>query len=152
MKKFVFRPQVVLDRARDEEEQALQQMAGVQRELVEKDQEIARVADEHTTTLRAMTAAQQQTFEVEDIQRQRLHIDALNHLQMKLQDERALIQQRLDAAREALIEAMRKRQVLEKLRETHYTAYQKETQKQELQIMEDVKLPRLARERMENAM
>jgi flagellar protein FliJ len=152
MKKFVFRPQVVLDRARDEEEQALQQMAGVQRELVEKDQEIARVADEHTSTLQAMTAAQQQTFEVEDIQRQRLHIDALNHLQVKLRDERALIQQRLDAAREALIEAMRKRQVLEKLRETHYTAYQKETQKQELQIMEDVKLPRLARDRMENAM
>ena len=152
MKKFVFRPQVVLDRAREEEERLLQQMAAVQHEMVVKDRELARVKDERTATLQSMAAAQQQTFDVEDLQRQRLHIDALDHLQVKLQDERALIEQRLDAAREALVEGMRRRQVLEKLRETHYTAYMKEMEKQELQIMEDVKLPRLARERMENAM
>lgn len=150
MKKFIFRPQVVLDRAREEEERLLQQLASVQHEMLEKDREIARVADERKAALRAMATAQQQVFEVEELHRQRLHIDALDHRQAVLQDERTLIQQRLDAAREALIEGMRKRQVLEKLRETHYTAYLKEMEKQELQIMEDVKLPRLARERLEN--
>mgnify|MGYP001340718148 CR=1 FL=1 len=152
MKRFAFRPQVVLDRARDEEERLLQQLANVQIELIKKDRELAWVVDERTATLRAMTAAQQQTFEIEEIQRQRLHIDALDIRQVQLRDERALIQQRLDTAREALVEGMRKRQVLEKLRDTHYTAYMKEMEKQELQIMEDVKLPRLARERMEGAM
>ena len=53
------------------------------------------------------------------------------------------------AARQALVEAMRKRQLLEKLREKQYALYRKETERQELQTMEESVLPRLAREQAE---
>jgi len=152
MKKFVFRPQVVLDRTCEEEERLLLHMASIQHELAGKDHEIARTSGERKATLQVMTETQREHFDVEEVYQQRLHLDALDVLLARLHDERAAIQQRLDAARNAVIETMRKRKVLEKLRATHFAAYRKEVEKQELQVMEDAKLPQFARERMEKAM
>jgi len=94
-----------------------------------------------------MAATQQGPCDVDELRQRRLHLDALAATLKTLRDERTVVAQKLDIARVAVTEAMRKRQTLEKLRETQHSAYQKELEKQELQQMEETKLPRIAAER-----
>lgn len=151
MKPFIFRLQVVLDRALEEEDRLLRQMAEAQQALAEKEQEIQRTSETRSATLQAMTDTQQRSFDVDELTRQRLHLEGLAILLATLQEQHTLLLQRLDAARATLIESMRKRQVLEKLRDEQHAAYRKDIEAQELRHMEEVKLPRLARAIAERA-
>lgn len=151
MKRFTFRLQVVLDRAKDEEDVLLKAMAQEQAALARKEQEMAEQATRRRDTLSAMTEKQRTGCDVWELQQYRLHLDALATRLAQLDQECAAQAQRVEQARARVVEAMRKRQVLEKLREKQLTAYQRECDREELRNMEETTLPRLSRERAAEA-
>lgn len=147
MKKFAFRLQVVLDRARDAEEERLRQLALVQGELYRKEEEIRACADKRSALLAAMSTMQQGSFDPWELHQCHLHLDALAGMMKQLRQEYAQIEERVEAARQALVEAMRQRQLLEKLREKQLDEYRQAVAREELRTMEETTLPRLARAR-----
>ncbi len=151
MKRFVFRLQVVLDRALDEEQALLKQLAHEQCVLTAKEQEIAEQHARRSETMAGMADRQRAGCEIWELQHHRLHLDALAGTLARLEDERQRQEERVDAARATVVEAMRKRQVLEKLREKQLADYQRAVDREELRNMEEIMLPRLAREQAEDA-
>lgn len=63
MKKFAFRLQVVLDRARDAEEEKLRQLAATQAEKFHKEEEIRVCGEQRSALLVTMAAMQQGSFD-----------------------------------------------------------------------------------------
>lgn len=74
-----------------------------------------------------------------------LHLEALGNDLMELTTQRRELENRVAAKQRDLVEAMRKRQALEKLRDNQLKAYKKNIERLELQTMEEAVLPRLAR-------
>ncbi|HEX2949672.1 MAG TPA: hypothetical protein VHV83_08905, partial [Armatimonadota bacterium] len=117
MKKFTFRLQVVLDRALDEEEKQQQLLAKLRNELLAKEREISDVNCKREQTMGLVMHMQDGAFEAHQMHAAYLHLEGLGNDLADLATQRREIDGRVGAKQREVIEAMRKRQVLEKLRE-----------------------------------
>ena len=147
MKRFVFRLQVVLDRALEEEQELLKELAHEQYALTRQEQAIAEFITRRHGAREEMAEKQRTGCDVWELGQYRLHLDELANRLALLEDERKQQEARVEQARARVVEAMRKRQVLEKLREKQLNDYQETCAKEELRAMEETMLPRLERER-----
>lgn len=149
MKPFVFRLQIVLERAREEEEELLRRLALLRAEKTRKEEEMTAATAQRRQLMQTMAAMQQQSFDAWELHQCHMHLSALGDALEQLHRECAEIEERVLAAQQAVVEAMRKRQLLEKLRQKQYDTYRAAAERQELRAMEETTLPRRARERME---
>ena len=147
MKQFVFRFQIILDRARAEEDRSLLRLAGARQELKRKEGEIARHTEWRRDALAAMAERQQRSFEAWEMTQHRLRLDAVAKDLRCLDDERDALRHGVEDARASTVAAMRKRQALEKLRERQLADYRRAAERRELRAMEDAAHPLLARRR-----
>jgi flagellar FliJ protein len=146
MKRFNFRLQVVLDRALEEEEQQLLRLAEVQQQILEARRKLDAVEEARRHQLACMTEAQQASFDPLEMHARTLHLEDLGEQLARCREVLAGLERRAEQVMQDVIAAMRKRQVLEKLRDKQYADYCKEAERVELQTMEEAVLPRLARE------
>ena len=126
MKKYLFRLQVVLDRAVAEEEEQLLHLARIRREIVAKEQEIAINRDAHAQLLQHMARLQASVFDPRDLLVAIGHQEALANDVTRLRSERDAIDRRIAQQQHCVMEAMRKRQLLDKLREKQLDEYRRE--------------------------
>lgn len=146
MKKFVFRLQIVLDRALQQEEAKQLLLAQAQQLRALKEIEIERKHADRQEMLAHIAQKQQQTFDPWEMHQCHLHLSVLGNDLCTLRLQAEELDQHVLTAQQALAEAMRQRQLLEKLREKQRASYQREFEKDELKTMEEASLPRLARE------
>lgn len=146
MKKFVFRLQVVLDRACDDEEAQLLHLARIRHELALKEQEITAKQAQMQELMAQMQRIQQAVFDPWEMQQCHLCLELFAEQLADLHAQRTAIMARIEAQQQIVIEAKRKKQALETLQEKQYLSYNQAVAREELQLMEEAVLPRLARE------
>ncbi|MHB9130795.1 MAG: flagellar export protein FliJ [Armatimonadota bacterium] len=151
MKQFIFRLQIVLDHTLKEEEAVQLQFAKLQQEVLLRDQLVFAKNEERRHLMQVMAHMQQQVFDAWELHCGKLQLDVLGNELTQLRTEREDAKQRMLAKQGELVEIMRKRQTLEKLRDKHFDAYRKGEERTELQVMEEAVLPRLARAKAEYA-
>jgi len=149
MKQFVFRFQLLLDRARDDEDRSLLLLAGAQQALARKEGEIARQTEFRRDALAALEERQRHTFHAWEMTQHRLRLDAVAKELRRLDNERGALRRGVEEARVSTVAAMRKRKALEKLRERQLADYRREAERRELRVMEDAAHPLLARRRQQ---
>jgi flagellar FliJ protein len=144
MKKFIFRLQTVLDHALRLEEERLQELARLQSLLYLKQEEILRAQDACRKMRATIGEHQRGLFDAATLQHIRLHLEALQAEVVVREEERSALEAQIAAQMQQVMEARQKRQALEKLREKQWDAYRLASERQDLQNMEDVMLPRHA--------
>jgi flagellar export protein FliJ len=72
----------------------------------------------------------------------RMHLEALNGVVAAVEQERKALEGQVEAQRQRVLDARRKRQGLEKLRDKQYDDHRMEHERQELKNLEDITLPR----------
>ena len=146
MKSFIFRLQVLLDQASREEEEQVLALAELQRRHAEALQRLTLAAAARTDLLTRMQLEQQRACLPCDLQRAYLRLDVLTG-ECRCREQET---QELDLAAQAqqarVIEAMRKRQVFERLREKQAEAHRIAGEQLEHKSMEETVLPRYNRE------
>lgn len=144
MRKFVFRLQIVLDQAQRHEEECLLELARRQGQLFLKIEAIER-AKADVQNMKTFLAVQQQgVFDATRMLEWRMHLEALNSSVALLDGERLELETQVEAQRQCVLDARKKRQSLEKLREKQWDDYRIEHERQELKTLEDITLPRHA--------
>ncbi len=145
MKKFAFRLQTMLDLALTREEEELRRLGVVRQEQAVQEAVMTRTRAARGDLLAYLTGMQQQAFQPHEMHQGHLRLDAYANDLVAQNTALDAIKERVARQQDVLLEAMRKRKTLEKLREKQYEAYRKESERQELAAMEDTVLPRLAR-------
>jgi flagellar export protein FliJ len=142
MRKFVFRLQIVLDHALRQEEECLQELARLQGLLFLTVEAIER-AKVDVQNMKVFLATQQQgVFDASRLMEWRMHLEALNGVVAAVEQERKALEGQVEAQRQRVLDARRKRQGLEKLRDKQYDDHRMEHERQELKNLEDITLPR----------
>lgn len=146
MKRFVFRLQVLLDQAEKREQEEQKRLAALLETRERLLRAIATVQAARDALLDEITRLQQATLDLWLLQTCHARRETLGSDLVSLNDDLAAQEQRVRDQQRVLAEATHRRQGLENLREQHYEAYRREADLTELKEMEEVVLPRLARE------
>ncbi|OPZ86114.1 MAG: Flagellar FliJ protein [bacterium ADurb.Bin429] len=142
MKKFSFRLQTVLDHALQVEDDCLRELARLQSLRYLKTEEIARAQDAYRVMRDAVGQRQRGLIDTDALRQCYLHLDALQQNIAARTEERQLLDEQIAEQMQRVLEARQKRQALEKLREKQWDAYRLASEREDLQQMEDVMLPR----------
>jgi len=124
---FVFKMQSVLDYRKHIEEKILASFSKIKRELErEKDRlkKIARAKEDNVSQLRKM---RNETVHAEDIARYLSFIEQLRQDEKKQKIVIDNVKNQLEEKRKELLEAVKKRKVMEKLKEKHRAEYEEES-------------------------
>jgi flagellar export protein FliJ len=151
MMSFVFRLQVVLDRALRQEEEECLRLARLQDAQAVKEAAVAAKQAARRTLCADLDTLQQGTFDAQRLHDGHLQRDALGNEEASLRAELNEIDALVAQQQRVVAEAMRKREMLEKLRDQQREAHDREAARKDYQQMEETVLPRLARERMAEA-
>lgn len=138
MKPFVFKLQTALNLKLKEEEQVKE--------------ELRCLMDRHRAALNVLAALegqlgqledrlrqfQESTVDVEEIQRCLGYLPVMRDKILRQKEVIRQIEAEIDQTRQALVEIMRRRKVLEKLKERHFTQYQLEANREEQKIIDEM--------------
>lgn len=146
MAKFVFNLESVL-RARKADERARQlALAAVQREQATLEEELRRIH----STIQAEREELRQGLIGQEVDLRAARMQAASTVRLEAHARRvvqgiAAMQPRLEAARQALVEAMTRRKAVEKLREARYEEWVTESKRREANTLDEVGLASAAR-------
>lgn len=121
---FVFKLQSVLDYRKNIEEKILNEFLGKKRELELEEIKLQNLIKEWTELIGELRKMQNKSLHVDDIAR---HISYVNQVRENENKQNIIIKQvseQLEAKRMELLEAVKKRKVMEKLRERHAEEYE----------------------------
>ena len=141
MTAFVFRLQVLLDRAVSEEEAQALLLAEIQRRQVEASSNLRVAITDRVGLLQRMQAIQQQASNPRDLQMAYLRLDVVTTECANLQRALHELEDAMRAQQQRLTEAMRQRQIYERLREKQAETHRLAAERMAHKLMEDTVLP-----------
>ncbi|MHB9025446.1 MAG: flagellar export protein FliJ [Armatimonadota bacterium] len=146
MKAFSFRLQTVLEHAHEVEEERQLHLARLcqQKQRIEERMQIVNLKREEL--LGAMARIQRNRFDAREVAECHLCLEQQGNILVGLKQESDQIDRGINVARQALLEAIKHRQMMEKLREKHLQIHRQAVEKYELKTMEEATVPRIARE------
>jgi flagellar FliJ protein len=139
MPRFIFQLEGVLRHRRDVEHHRQRDLAMVQAQMVPLEAQLAAL-DAQVRTSNADVRQNRLTgrIDLNFLAAHRRHLVATQRQAMEIAEKMALVQRKIDRARQALIDAARDRAVLEKLRERQQAAWQAEVDRKELAALDEV--------------
>lgn len=136
MYQFKFEP--LLNHRRYQEEVLQKELADLKKRLQSEQHQLRRLKKKKRRNVQLLEARQKQGRPASEL---KLYVDFIDHLtaELKAQAERVMeAQRRFDATRQELMAAMKKRKVLEKLKEKGQQAYEQTQSKKERSLLDDV--------------
>ena len=135
---FQFKLEPLLNHRRYQEEVLQKELAELKKRLLAQQRLLRDLKDRKRQNLQQLHARQKQGRPASEL---KLYVDFVDHLtaEMAVQAEKVTeAQHRFDTARQALIEAMKKRKVLEKLKEKGRKAHEQAESVKERKLIDDV--------------
>ncbi|HEY3418411.1 MAG TPA: hypothetical protein VGM23_16165 [Armatimonadota bacterium] len=151
MKTFSFRLQTVLEHAREVEEDRQLELSKFCRQKALLDERIQCTNRKREELLDAVTRIQTDRFDAREVEECHLCLEQQGQILAALKQESDQIERGITVARLALLEAVKHRQMMEKLREKHLLLHRQAVEKYELKTMEEAVIPRIARASQERA-
>lgn len=134
---FKFALQAVLDHRQRNEEQIQVELAGLRRVLKEEREKLERIVDEERNNLINLNTAQDVTRPVTIIATLIGRGEALRNNFRKQQESLERAGRNLEECRNRLVEAMKEREILEKLKEKQQKTYILKRERRELKISDE---------------
>lgn len=138
MKPFEFKLQTALNLKQKEEDRVkedLQRLTARRSEAVEK---LAVLVDELCQLEDRLRRHQEDRVDVAEIKRCLNYLPVMRDRIMRQEEIIRQIENEMDKTRQLLVEIMRRRKVLEKLKEKHYAQYQLEVSREEQKIIDEM--------------
>lgn len=120
---FVFKLQTVLDYRKNFEEKILNEFSENKRELEGEELKLQRLMEEREKALGELRNMQNKPLHVDDIAGYVSYIEQVRKSEETQNKVIAQVQEKLEAKRAELLEAVKKRKIMEKLRERHAEEY-----------------------------
>ena len=135
---FQFKLEPLLNHRRYQEEILQKELADLKKRLQAEQHQLRNLRTKKRRNVQLLTARQRKSRPASEL---KLYVDYIDHLTVELtvQAERVMeAQRRFDAKRRELMAAMKKRKVLEKLKEKGQRAYEQTQLKKERAVLDDV--------------
>ena len=135
---YQFKLEPLLNHRRYQEDVLQKKLADLKKRLQAEQYQLRHLKKKKRYNLQLLAARQKQGRPASEL---KLYVDFIDHLtvELKAQAERVMeAQRRFDATRQELMAAMKKRKVLEKLREKGRRAYAQTRLKKERALLDDV--------------
>jgi flagellar FliJ protein len=121
---FVFQLQSVLDYRKNIEEKILNDFSEKKRELKEERLKLKNLVEERANLIEALRKMQGRQVHAEDIATLVSYVEQVREEEKKQKKVIAQLKEQLEAKRKELLEAVKKRKVMETLRERHLEEYE----------------------------
>ena len=135
---YQFKLEPLLNHRRYQEEILQKELADLKKRLQAEQHQLRNLRTKKRRNVQLLTARQRKSRPASEL---KLYVDYIDHLTVELtvQAERVMeAQRRFDAKRRELMAAMKKRKVLEKLKEKGQRAYEQTQLKKERALLDDV--------------
>jgi flagellar FliJ protein len=135
---YQFKLEPLLNHRRYQEEILQKELADLKKRLQAEQHQLRNLRTKKRRNVQLLTARQRKSRPASEL---KLYVDYIDHLTVELtvQAERVMeAQRRFDAKRRELMAAMKKRKVLEKLKEKGQRAYEQTQLKKERAVLDDV--------------
>ena len=142
MKKFQFKLQAVLNHTECEEEQRKLELAQLHFKKQQAELELERLVLARMRSREKLTAQQSGTLDMEEINSLREHIEQLSAQVEQQRQQVEALEVEVAAKTEEVLQAMKKRQMLEKLREREEQEYNLAANRLEEKLLDDLIGPR----------
>lgn len=134
---FRFQLQSVLDFRKQVEERHLAQFAGIKRRLDHEMERLARIMENTMGMINHLTTIGKGDITPGDISLVQSYITSLRGKERKQREVIDAVKRELEHKRAEVMEAVKQRKILEKLRERRFEAYTSETQKRERRELDE---------------
>lgn len=121
---FVFKLQSVLDYRINIEEKILNEFSEKKRELEEEKLRLRNLIQERANLIDALRKMQNRMLNIEDIALYVSYVEKVRENETKQKTLIAQVKEQLEAKRKELLEAVKKKKVMEKLKERHTEEYE----------------------------
>jgi len=142
---YQFKLEALLHHRRHQEEICQKELAGLQRQLADKQDKLRRQRQQKRDTIQKLQTSQKESPRVSDIV---LFMNYIAHLSKEIEVQAICVREaakKVNQKRNELIGIVKKRKTLEKLKEKDWLAYQKKMMQDERKLMDEVATTRHAR-------
>jgi len=146
MRKFQFRLQTVLRHAEKDEQRLQLELAWLKIQKQEKQSQLEALMEARETTRKEFISRSKGAVDLDRIMVLRQHLESLDEQIAVKQEELALAATRVEEKTSEVIEAMKKRRILEKLREREKDAHTLALNRLEIKMLDDTTMPRYTME------
>lgn len=144
MAAFRFHLEPVLRQRRRAEDQRQQELATLQRQVIELESQLRSMQQSISEDKRGMAEALTNRVDVRRIRQHGLHVNQTTQRAQQIAVELAGLRQRFDQARQALLEARRQRKAVEHLKQRRYDRFLAQQKKQEAAEIDEIVTQRYA--------
>jgi len=142
MRKFQFRLQTVLRHAEKDEQRLQLELAWLKIQKQEKQSQLEALMEARETTRKEFISRSKGAVDLDRIMVLRQHLESLDEQIAVKQEELAQIETKVTEKTSEVIEAMKKRRILEKLREREKDAHTLALNRLEIKMLDDTTMPR----------
>jgi flagellar FliJ protein len=140
-----FKLEALLNHRRHQEDVCQTELAQTERLLADEKGKLRRLKNEKADNIEALQVKQKEKINVSDII---ISVNYIQQLSDKIEEQKKSVQlatQAVNQKRDALISIVKKRKILEKLKDKEWLAYQQKMMQDERKFMDDVASTRHAR-------
>jgi flagellar FliJ protein len=145
MRKFHFRLQPVLDQALAQQRRIELELARLREALARELERLVRLGEARSARQRRVREASRGRLDLRRLEWERRDLERLVRAIAEQEMVRADLNREIERTSEALVQAMRRRQMLEKLRDRQHDEHRREMTRLEIRQVDDLVTPRFPR-------
>jgi len=150
MRKFHFRLQPALDQAQRLEDDASLKLAALESERIRENERLAELLSLCERLSHQLKTAQSGEVELNEVRSRRIHLEHAWNRAAEIKQSIGELDQKIAENRERLVKLMQKRQLLDRLKDTHASQHRQEMMSLELMAQDEVATMRYARRQLGN--